>query len=404
MKCWFLSQYFTKIAAKRLSQVEVNLVKSHQHELNGVSELKNIFWSEKVTHDPTFLYIDDESDEALSVKWKVTWYDSRENKPSRSPEFRLYFYDNEVMSCASEGDLLIVGLKSDGQILIIIAEDWSTIVNQLQWLFWIEKSLSLSVRSELETEQDRIWFVSRIVLEAIGIEVLVDDETYLEKMLEKFGTVFPTTQIFSAYAREVLWESINDLPSDDFLMACLDKEEILFRTLEKYFLAERLSQGFMTWKTPDVESFINFSLGVQNRRKSRAWAGFENHLEYLFKKENIKFDRTKITENKSKPDFLFPWVINYNSPSFPDDKLVMLGAKTSCKDRWRQVLTEANRIPVKHLITLQAGISVAQTDEMRREKVRLILPKQFHETYTEEQQPWLMNVSWFIDFVRERQV
>lgn len=37
----------------------------------------------------------------------------------------------------------------------------------------------------------------------------------------------------------------------------------------------------------------------------------------------------------------------------------MLAAKTSTKDRWRQVLDEAGRIPDKHLFTIApAGISV----------------------------------------------
>jgi hypothetical protein len=33
----------------------------------------------------------------------------------------------------------------------------------------------------------------------------------------------------------------------------------------------------------------------------------------------------------------------------------MLGAKTTCKDRWRQVLTEAIKIPHKHLFTLETA-------------------------------------------------
>lgn len=36
----------------------------------------------------------------------------------------------------------------------------------------------------------------------------------------------------------------------------------------------------------------------------------------------------------------------------------MLGAKTTIKERWRQVLEEANRIERKHLITLEPAVSV----------------------------------------------
>jgi hypothetical protein len=35
-------------------------------------------------------------------------------------------------------------------------------------------------------------------------------------------------------------------------------------------------------------------------------------------------------------------------PAKPDARLLMLSVKTTCKDRWRQVVTGADRIAVKH--------------------------------------------------------
>ena len=60
--------------------------------------------------------------------------------------------------------------------------------------------------------------------------------------------------------------------------------------------------------------------------------------------------------------------------------LVMLGVKSTSKDRWRQVLTEADRIPQKHLCTLEAGISAKQTDEMQRQQLTLVVPTGLHAT------------------------
>ena len=42
----------------------------------------------------------------------------------------------------------------------------------------------------------------------------------------------------------------------------------------------------------------------------------------------------------------------------------MLGAKSTCKDRWRQVLAEDEKISRKHLLTLEPGISEPQTHQM----------------------------------------
>ena len=81
----------------------------------------------------------------------------------------------------------------------------------------------------------------------------------------------------------------------------------------------------------------------------------------------------------------------------------MLGAKTTAKDRWRQVLEEADRITRKHLITLEGAISENQTNEMISRKLQLVVPKGIHATFTPVQQSWLYSVEDFLDEVRERQ-
>ncbi|WP_334656902.1 type II restriction endonuclease [Sphingomonas panaciterrae] len=78
----------------------------------------------------------------------------------------------------------------------------------------------------------------------------------------------------------------------------------------------------------------------------------------------------------------------------------MLAVKTSCKDRWRQVLAEADRIRSKHLLTLEPGISQAQTDEMRKEQLRLVLPAALHESFRPSQQNDLNSVAAFLELAR----
>src|SRR5262249_19070271 len=137
--------------------------------------------------------------------------------------------------------------------------------------------------------------------------------------------------------------------ADAALMAWMEREEILFRTMERHRIADRLAKGFHD----DVDGFISFSLAVQNRRKSRVGYALENHLEHLFTSQGVLFVRTPVTENKAKPDFLFPGAAHYHDSRFDPVNLTMLGVKSSCKDRWRQVLSEADRITDKHLLTLE---------------------------------------------------
>lgn len=136
-------------------------------------------------------------------------------------------------------------------------------------------------------------------------------------------------------------------------------------------IAERLSQGF----DGDVDGFFSFSLSVQNLRKSRVGLALENHLEVIFSDLGIRYSRGKVTENKSKPDFICPGQKEYVDSAFDSDNLTMLGVKFTCKDRWRQVLAEADRVTQKHLLTLETAISPNQTNEMEVKGLQLVVPE-----------------------------
>ncbi len=109
-----------------------------------------------------------------------------------------------------------------------------------------------------------------------------------------------------------------------------------------------------------------------------------------------------VTENKSKPDFIFPGKIQYHDPDFNALQLTILGVKSSCKDRWRQILAEAERIDKKHLLTIETAISKSQTNEMQSKDLQFVLPKELHQTYLPDQQDWLMSISEFIHHVLEK--
>jgi hypothetical protein len=81
----------------------------------------------------------------------------------------------------------------------------------------------------------------------------------------------------------------------------------------------------------------------------------------------------------------------------------MLGAKSTLKERWRQILTEAAKIPRKHLCTLEPAISKFQTDDIASHGVQLVIPEAFHKTYTDEQKPKLWTVTAFVEFVQVKQ-
>ena len=404
MKQGYLSQYFKGIAAKTLSAVEADPATSNQHELNGVTPLKKIFGLAKQKFPARFIYLSDNDNDPPTDDGFLTWYDARKHNPTRT-EHRMYFPTTAVSMCASAGDELFIGLKPDDTILAVIAESGSTIANQIRWLFGISDidHPGFSIREELESEQDRIAFASRLILEQLGVEVEESEDTFLEDMLRRFDGCFPKTREFSAYARSTL-SDISPLDNPDaVLMSWMEREEILFRTLEKHLVSEHLSQRLSEGFDGNVDSLSQYFLSMQNRRKSRVGQAFENHVEQLFSSRNIRYDRTKTTENNSKPDFIFPGITEYHDNTYNASLLTMLGVKSTLKDRWRQVLAEADRIPNKHLLTLQAAISENQTNEMQSHNLQLVVPSSIRSSYTPQQQKWLMSMADFVQLVLTRQ-
>ena len=62
-----ISKYFTGIAAKRLSDVEITEM-SNQHEFNGIMRLKEILGSEKMKFTAKFILLNDEEDKVIEAE------------------------------------------------------------------------------------------------------------------------------------------------------------------------------------------------------------------------------------------------------------------------------------------------------------------------------------------------
>jgi hypothetical protein len=405
-----LASYFSGVAAKLLSAVEVSPERSHQHEFNGSAELIRLLGEagqDKHRYAVRFLYVEEDADQRVTDDSEVTWYDARAKSAARTgrSEHRLYFPANEVTRRAQEGDLLLLALCRNGSLLVVIAGAESSISMQLHWLFGLPdlSVTGFSLRSAADFGSEQLGIAASVVLEQIGIQPDLSDTNYLDAILGRFGPAFPPMREFSAYARETLREADPAEDPDTVLMAWMDREEVLFRTLEKHIIGQRLRKGFLQVAEPDVDGFVSYSLSVQNRRKARAGAALENHLDAVLTALRISFDRNAVTERGNRPDFLLPGARAYHDPAYPVARLTVLGAKTTAKDRWRQIIKEADRIQLKHLLTLEPAISTKQTDQMRASGIQLVIPSSIHGEYTPEQRAWLLDLRGFIELVRTRQ-
>lgn len=185
---------------------------------------------------------------------------------------------------------------------------------------------------------------------------------------------------------------------DKEILRWLDAEFHLFKIIENDRYLKRIQSPFRT-----VEELVETANTILNRRKSRAGKSLEHHLAEIFRIFKLSFNSQSVTEGKKRPDFLFPNIEAYFNPLFDEKNLTILASKTTCKDRWRQILNEADRIKTKHLFTLQQGISRNQLAEMYKYNVCLVVPKLYLKSFPQEFRDKILTLELFVSHVQNKQ-
>lgn len=199
--------------------------------------------------------------------------------------------------------------------------------------------------------------------------------------------------------KAVVLRKVTGMNPDRRILSRRECEYLIFKAVERAFYMPRISQPFGS-----IEEFLTLAQTILQSRKTRSGRSLELHIREILTEENFvpekDFSHSPVIEGGKRPDFVFPSKSAYDNNAFPATKLRMLGAKTTVKDRWRQIINEAGRIPVKHLITLQEGVSPAQFKEMRDAGVHLVVPERLHESYPKDVRPHLITVEGFLGDLR----
>ena len=315
---------------------------------------------------------------AYETESVVTWYGQKTRN-----EYRL--------TCFGRG---FPYLNDDtvGDLLIIIPRD---LHHFMAYIIDLPEDIE-DIQAALGVETIGAW----AVYDAAHEPKPVSEDDCIDQRFRAFAlnlAAFPPGNAFSGTAREALLACVRDFqtkPADDRLMLLMQHEYRLFKLVERQLCLPDVRRLFK-----DVDDFLRTASTLMNRRKSRAGRSFENHVEYLLKESEIPFDvRPAIA---GEPDIIIPSKIAYDDPEYPTDKLFMLGVKTTCKDRWRQVLQEAPRLQWKHLITMQEGISATQLADIKDHKIALIVPRKLHGRYPPVKGVHLLDVDGFIKMVRK---
>ena len=263
----------------------------------------------------------------------------------------------------------------------------------------------------LETDEEIEEFLDTFGISPTETNSLIDvqkvsaetqEKLAIQEFISSLDVDFPSSDMMSVAAREIEEKAYDHaenirLNPDEKIISWTNMEYTLFRALEYARYGEIITKGFQS-----VDEFVRVANVVLNRRKSRAGKSLEHHLAAIFDGNCIEYSAQAVTEGNKKPDFLFPSQEAYHDYGFSTDYIVSLAAKTTCKDRCRQVLNEADRLrdKPKYLCTLQQGISGAQMDEMQAEDVILVVPKPYIQTYPKDRRDRIWTLTRFVQYVK----
>ncbi|WP_273834186.1 type II restriction endonuclease [Guptibacillus sedimenti] len=365
---------------KFITANDVGLTNAHQEGLHVSKDAWGIFFEEAgIKGNNKDKIVKMHMDGYYSFESRVIYY----GKGTRN-EYRITrFWSNAPCDKNEQVGNLIVFLPMDDEEFSVFILDTESDIEGFR------KQFSLSL-----VNNNAVYQNGRVS------DVLLSQK--LKKEVEQYASLytgFPETIHLAGLAREV-YENVYGNKSfdlDKFLLKWIETEYSLFRAIEKNVYKEYLIEPFY-----ELDPLLKFASSALNRRKSRAGRSLEHHIDYIFNKVNLPFSHPGKTEGNKKPDFLLPSSVEYADLQYDSKDLIFLGAKTTCKDRWRQVLNEADRIPVKHLLTLQQGITVNQLNEMQSENVILVVPKMYHTAYPESHRHRLLTVGEFIQYAKEK--
>jgi type II restriction enzyme len=363
-----------KAIAKFISRNDVGETGGHQC---GFYLPKNA-WELFTKHPPTK---GTNNKDIVAVTWQdgrvtdsaVTWYGQKTRN-----EYRLTRFGKDFPYLTSD---------NVGSLLVLIPEDYE---HFYAYVLDFDDDIQ-AVQSALDLQILTTWGVyEKGKLPPIETEDQCIDRNF-RSFIETL-TEFPKSAEISEATREAVRNCVKEFlkhPIDSQLMTWIELEYQLFRLLERKVCQEQVTRLFK-----DIDDFLQTAASIMNRRKARAGRSLENHFEHLLSAASVPFDAQPQVDGR--PDFLIPSASAYNDAQYPEERLIVLGVKTTCKDRWRQVLNEGKRVGKKHILTLQPGISRNQLFEMKEANVCLVVPQKLHAEYPTDTGIELLTVGQFI--------
>lgn len=115
-------------------------------------------------------------------------------------------------------------------------------------------------------------------------------------------------------------------------------------------------------------------LSASQQRKSRAGYSFEHHIEAMLEAGNIPFAKQVVMDAKKRPDFVLPSLAHLKKPYEGAQRGLILSAKTTLRERWKQVQREMGGSDL-FLATVDESIAANAIEDMASMGINLVVPE-----------------------------
>lgn len=124
-------------------------------------------------------------------------------------------------------------------------------------------------------------------------------------------------------------------------------------------------------------------LSASQQRKSRAGYSYEHHIEAMLSDGKIPFEKQVILASKKRPDFILPSLKFIDSGEPGAESGLILSAKTTLRERWKQVEREMGSRRL-FLTTVDENIAGSAIEDMASIGVSLVIPERLQKSKESE--------------------
>jgi len=124
-------------------------------------------------------------------------------------------------------------------------------------------------------------------------------------------------------------------------------------------------------RLPDIDRYM---LSAGQQRKARAGLSFEHHIERMLLDGSVPFLKQVVIQARKRPDFILPSLDHLTNPPVGKERGLILSAKTTLRERWKQVEREMHGSEL-FLGTVDENIAANAIEEMASMGINLVVPE-----------------------------